>query len=305
MGDENPIRTLRDYSKPSHEGYRNTIELPVGNNVVPLRSDTIRLVQNDVIPMNFRSKYPKTKHLKLAIGLNVFQQDPSPHRRILLPDSFTNSFHREGPLKLHDILDLTLFDNGELVDLRDFAKTSRSAVVPTTLSIEWFDPETSFVNTYTRVPTAEADARLSKFEADFKRQQGEMTNKIDTVLKAITDQIAGTLPSDTVKNLKLSTTSVLSAHSYPTQDLQCSNNVHGSINAITIHPKQPEGPQVNRPDKGPEGECNLGNTNSNPHPGPLASIATEQVRKLNSMLESLDCFPISLQNFYCSNEDDG
>ncbi|GJS88500.1 zinc finger, CCHC-type containing protein [Tanacetum coccineum] len=42
MGDENPICTLGDYSKPSHEGYRNTIELPVGNNVVPLRSDTIR-----------------------------------------------------------------------------------------------------------------------------------------------------------------------------------------------------------------------------------------------------------------------
>ncbi|GJW69911.1 zinc finger, CCHC-type containing protein [Tanacetum coccineum] len=41
MGDENPIRTLGDYSKPSHEGYRNTIELLVGNNVVPLRSDTI------------------------------------------------------------------------------------------------------------------------------------------------------------------------------------------------------------------------------------------------------------------------
>nr|GEU42865.1 reverse transcriptase domain-containing protein [Tanacetum cinerariifolium] len=33
MGDENPIHTLRDYSKPSHEGYINTIELPVGNNV--------------------------------------------------------------------------------------------------------------------------------------------------------------------------------------------------------------------------------------------------------------------------------
>nr|GEU56697.1 putative ribonuclease H-like domain-containing protein [Tanacetum cinerariifolium] len=42
MGDENPIRTLRDYSRPSHEGYRNTIELPDGNNVVVLRSDTIR-----------------------------------------------------------------------------------------------------------------------------------------------------------------------------------------------------------------------------------------------------------------------
>ncbi|GJS90164.1 hypothetical protein Tco_0772800 [Tanacetum coccineum] len=28
MEDENPIRTLGDYSKPSHEGYKNTIELP-------------------------------------------------------------------------------------------------------------------------------------------------------------------------------------------------------------------------------------------------------------------------------------
>ncbi|GKE54530.1 zinc finger, CCHC-type containing protein [Tanacetum coccineum] len=38
----NPIRTLGDYSKPSHEGYKNTIKLLVGNNVVPLRSDSIR-----------------------------------------------------------------------------------------------------------------------------------------------------------------------------------------------------------------------------------------------------------------------
>nr|GEX59960.1 hypothetical protein [Tanacetum cinerariifolium] len=38
MGDENPIRTIGDHSKPSHEGYRNTIELPKGNTMVPLRS---------------------------------------------------------------------------------------------------------------------------------------------------------------------------------------------------------------------------------------------------------------------------
>ncbi|GJT51661.1 zinc finger, CCHC-type containing protein [Tanacetum coccineum] len=42
MENKNPIPTLGDYSKPSHEGYRNTIELLVGNNVVSLRSDTIR-----------------------------------------------------------------------------------------------------------------------------------------------------------------------------------------------------------------------------------------------------------------------
>nr|GEX28064.1 MAK10-like protein [Tanacetum cinerariifolium] len=53
---------------------------------------------------------------------------------------------------------------------------------------------------------ASQDARLTKFEADFKQQQSKMTNKIDIVLKAITDRIAGALPSDTVKNPKLSTT---------------------------------------------------------------------------------------------------
>ncbi|GJX44695.1 zinc finger, CCHC-type containing protein [Tanacetum coccineum] len=63
MGDKNPICTLGDYSKPSHEGYRNTIENPVGNNVVPLRSDTIRLVQNGCSFHGLRSKDPN-QHLK-------------------------------------------------------------------------------------------------------------------------------------------------------------------------------------------------------------------------------------------------
>ncbi|GJY64842.1 DNA-directed DNA polymerase [Tanacetum coccineum] len=85
---------------------------------------------------------------------------------------------------------------------------------------------------------ASQDARLSEFEADFKRQQGEMTNKIDTVLKAITDQIAGTLPSDTVKNPKLGTHLVLSALSYPKMDPQCSSYQSTSINAIKAHFKE-------------------------------------------------------------------
>ncbi|GJX37857.1 putative reverse transcriptase domain-containing protein [Tanacetum coccineum] len=63
MGDENPIRTLGDYSKPSHEGYRNIIELPVGNNVVPLRSDTIRLEQNGCSFHGLQSEDPN-QHLK-------------------------------------------------------------------------------------------------------------------------------------------------------------------------------------------------------------------------------------------------
>ncbi|GJU83259.1 hypothetical protein Tco_1285624 [Tanacetum coccineum] len=66
---------------------------------------------------------------------------------------------------------------------------------------------------------ASQDARLSTFEADFKQQQSEMTNKIDTVLKVITDRIAGTLPSDTVKNPKLGTHPVSSIFGVKGADL--------------------------------------------------------------------------------------
>ncbi|GKC50087.1 zinc finger, CCHC-type containing protein [Tanacetum coccineum] len=63
MGDENPICTLGDYSRPSHEGYKNTMELPKGNRVVPLRSDTIRLVQNGCSFHGLRSE-DLNQHLK-------------------------------------------------------------------------------------------------------------------------------------------------------------------------------------------------------------------------------------------------
>nr|GEW71051.1 MAK10-like protein [Tanacetum cinerariifolium] len=63
MSDKNPICTLRDYFKPSYEGYWNTIELPVRNNVVPLRSDTIRLVKNECSFHRLWSEDPN-QHLK-------------------------------------------------------------------------------------------------------------------------------------------------------------------------------------------------------------------------------------------------
>ncbi|GJU90954.1 hypothetical protein Tco_1303377 [Tanacetum coccineum] len=90
-------------------------------------------------------------------------------------------------------------------------------------------------------------------------------------------------------------------------DPQCSTQIHSSINAIIIHPKQPEESQDNEPNEEHE-EGNLGNTNSNPQPQSnlFASIATEQVRKLNSMLESLGLVPQSSNTkFAFSKEDDG
>ncbi|GKE08991.1 DNA-directed DNA polymerase [Tanacetum coccineum] len=97
---------------------------------------------------------------------------------------------------------------------------------------------------------ASQNARLSNFEADFKQQQSEMTNKIDTVLKAITDRITGALSSDMVKNPKLNintTSLVLSARSYPTDHPQCSSHPSNSINAVKKCSKDTNHPQKDQP----------------------------------------------------------
>ncbi|GJT59514.1 retrotransposon ORF1 [Tanacetum coccineum] len=154
---------------------------------------------------------------------------------------------------------------------------------------------------------ASQDARLSKFEADFKRQQGEMTNKIDTVLKAITDQIAGALPSDTVKNPKLRARPVSSACSYLTMDQQCSTQIHSSINTITIHPKQQndshDSTEVNE-------EEEKGTPKNHPDPptppDPSISFITKKVLKFNSLFESLGLAPPSPNaDLVCTKEEDG
>nr|GEU89132.1 MAK10-like protein [Tanacetum cinerariifolium] len=104
---------------------------------------------------------------------------------------------------------------------------------------------------------ASQDVRLSKFNADFKQQQSEMTNKIDTMLKAITDRISGALPSDTT---------------------------------IMIHPKQQSNSCDDKPEENKGEEKNMHediNTNPSTPPDPSSSFITKKVLKLNSFFESL------------------
>ncbi|GJV45171.1 hypothetical protein Tco_1429707 [Tanacetum coccineum] len=111
MGDENPIHTLGDYSKPSHEGYRNTIKLPVGNNVVPLRSNTIRLVQNGCSFHGLRSEDPN-QHLKDFLKL-------------------VDSLDLDGAnMERTRLQDLALYDNESWNDPRDFAKPVKAITLP-------------------------------------------------------------------------------------------------------------------------------------------------------------------------------
>nr|GEV59968.1 retrovirus-related Pol polyprotein from transposon TNT 1-94 [Tanacetum cinerariifolium] len=142
--------------------------------------------------------------------------------------------------------DLALYDTESWNDPKDFAKPVKAITLPQDVPINKIttsceicsgpydpqycmeDPEQAFVE-YTSSRTNESgglvsnfmasqDTRLSKFEADFKQQQSEVTNKIDTVLKAITDRIAGALPSDTVNNPKLSSINAVTIHSEKQSD---------------------------------------------------------------------------------------
>ncbi|GJT58725.1 hypothetical protein Tco_1002258 [Tanacetum coccineum] len=247
MGDENHIRTLRDYSKPSHEGYRNTIELPEGNNVVPLRSDTICTSDRRLIELKNQVQRLMESHLA-----------PKQHVQV---NKITSSCQIcSGP---HDTQ--YCMENPE----KDFVEYASLRTNEAGGKWYTFKPEQNNLgDTYNPSWKSHPNLRFSKFEADFKQQQSKMTNKIDTVLKAITDRITGALPSDTVKNLKLnvnSTSPVLSTRSYPTEDPQCSTRIYSSINAVTICPKQPDKSQNKNPEEEEREETDKPkNNNTNP-----------------------------------------
>nr|GEU38667.1 MAK10-like protein [Tanacetum cinerariifolium] len=242
MGDKNPIRTLGDYSKSSHKGYRNTIELSVGNNVVPLRSDTIRLVQEGCSFHGLQTEGPNqhlNDFLKLADSLDL--NDENRERTRTIDQSTGGKLHDLNAKESWALLeDLALYDNKSYNDPMDFAKPIKAIAlpqdVPSTsddhlikLENQYYmkNPKQAFVeyassrtdeargkwytfkpeqnnsgDTYNPSWRSDPNLRLSKFKADFKQQQSKMTNKIDTMLKAIIDRIAGALPIDTVSLLQ-------------------------------------------------------------------------------------------------------
>ncbi|GJX18375.1 hypothetical protein Tco_0221052 [Tanacetum coccineum] len=113
-----------------------------------------------------------------------------------------------------------------------------------------------------------------------------MTNKIDTVLKVITDRMAGALPSDTkTPNAQPKST----VRSTPSQ----------SIKVTPIMTSQKEEEQEKKDD--PE---NI-NTNPSPPPDPSVSFITKKVLGLNSFFESLSLVPQSSNTeIVCTKGDD-
>ncbi|GJV52017.1 hypothetical protein Tco_1447758 [Tanacetum coccineum] len=208
MGDANSICTLKDYSEPSHEGYRNTIELPVGNNVARLRSDTIRNAEESWALLEDLALYDNdswndqrdfSKPVK-AISLHKDVLSTSDHRLIVLEN------------QVQRLMEAHLAPT-QPTQVNKITTSCEICSSPHDTQYCMEDPEQAFVE-YASSRTDEAgeglvsnfmasqDARLSKFEADFKQQQSKMTNNIDIVLKAIIDRLAGSLPRDTTSQLQ-------------------------------------------------------------------------------------------------------
>ncbi|GJZ62341.1 hypothetical protein Tco_0618478 [Tanacetum coccineum] len=166
MGDENPIRTLGDYSIPSYEGYRNTIELPAGNNVAPLRSDTIQLVQNgcsfhrlrfedpnqhlkDFLKLvdsfdldgeslleawtSFKDLLQKVPHhgIDLWLQVQIFYDHVNPITRRTIDESAGGKLRDRNAKESRALLeDLALYDNESWNDPRDLAKPVKAITLP-------------------------------------------------------------------------------------------------------------------------------------------------------------------------------
>ncbi|GKB00164.1 hypothetical protein Tco_0828157 [Tanacetum coccineum] len=123
MGDENPIRTLGDYSKPSHEGYRNTIKLLEGNNVEFLSKAWTR----------FKDLLQKFPHhgIDLWLQVQIFYDHVNPATRRTIDQSTGGKLRDRNTKESWALLeDLALYDNESWNDPRDFAKTVKAISLP-------------------------------------------------------------------------------------------------------------------------------------------------------------------------------
>ncbi|GKB75743.1 hypothetical protein Tco_0942638 [Tanacetum coccineum] len=257
MGDVNPIRTLGDYSKPSHEGYKNTIELLKGNNVVPLRSDTICC--ND--PRDFAK----------------------PVKAISLPRDISSTFDRR-LIELEHQVQYLMEAYIALMQPNQVNKITSSCEIcsgPHDTQYCMENPEQVLLNMYPRV--------LTKREVS-----GTLSNPSKT-----------TLVTPIIRHGKVTQTLVSSARSYPTEDPQCSTQIHGSINTIAIHQGNPHNDKPEEEEQEENDDLENINTNPSPPPDPSVSFITKKVYKLNLFFELVGLLPQSSNTeFVCIKGDD-
>ncbi|GKB32046.1 hypothetical protein Tco_0871447 [Tanacetum coccineum] len=229
MGDENPICTLGDYSKPSHKGYRNNIELPIGNNGVPLQSDTIRLMQNGCSFHKLRSENPN-QHLKDFLKLvdSLDLDGANRERTCLHPRDFAKpvkaiSLPQDVPsasdhhlIKLKNLVQRLMEAHiapMQPIQVNDITSLSEICSGPHDTQYCMENPEQVFVKYASshnnevaklertlREFDSHQEKRLSNLGAQLGQQQDDMINKINTLWKVFSEKFDDTSTRDTAEN---------------------------------------------------------------------------------------------------------
>ncbi|GJZ48520.1 hypothetical protein Tco_0602352 [Tanacetum coccineum] len=309
MENENPIRTLGDYSKPSHEDYRNTTELRVGNNVVPLGSDTIQLVQNECSFHRLRFE-DSNKHLKDylklmdSLDLDVANRERTRMTAKLCNDILMFQHIKESLFLKHGLISRT-YSKKSFIMASTFGSKSKYFMIVSILSQDEPSINRPVAISLPQDVSSTSDRRLIELENQVQRlmeahldPKQSVVNKITSLCKICSD------PHDTqycMENLEQAFVDYASSRT---------KEVGGnSINAITICPKLPNkfGDDKSEEEEREE-KSNPENINTTPPspPDPSISFITEKVRKLNSFLESSGLVPRSSNTkFICKEEDDG
>ncbi|GKD04168.1 hypothetical protein Tco_1179142, partial [Tanacetum coccineum] len=168
---------------------------------------------------HFKDLLQKVPHngIDLWLQVQIFYDQVNPDTRRTIDQLARGKLSARNAKESWALLDdLALYDN----EMNKIASSCKIYSGPYDTQYCMENPEQAFVD-YASLRIDEAgglvssfmasqDARLSNFEADFKQQQGRMTNKMDTFLKAINDRMTGALP----------------------RDPQCSSHPLNSINAI-------------------------------------------------------------------------
>ncbi|GJZ78878.1 hypothetical protein Tco_0643715 [Tanacetum coccineum] len=136
MGDENHIRTLGDYSKPSHEGYSKYIELHSREQCGTSAINIIRLVQNECLSeawTRFKDLLQKVPHygIDLWLQVQIFYDHANPVTRRTIDQSAGGKLRDLNTKESWALLeDLALHDNESWNNPRDFAKSVKAITLP-------------------------------------------------------------------------------------------------------------------------------------------------------------------------------
>ncbi|GJV76167.1 hypothetical protein Tco_1507751 [Tanacetum coccineum] len=180
MGDENPIRTLGDYFKPSHKGYRNTIELPIGNNC-----EIDRVAAGKLCDKNTDKSWEIIENLALYDheGWNDTKEFVKPVKAISTPQPTSKTLDRR-LLKLEDQIKFLL-------------KGSQSTPGPSSTQVPQAYAEAALGTTFearVRDYMAAHTERMERFENAIFKQREEINDRMTEMFGLLKELMTSRAP---------------------------------------------------------------------------------------------------------------